>query len=50
MTFKRRFHGGFTSVIRSAWKPLDQWEEIFLFFKATLRLWKLALALEHATT
>jgi hypothetical protein len=27
--FKRRFHGGFTSVARSAWKPLDQWEHSF---------------------
>jgi hypothetical protein len=26
---KRRFHGGFTSVARSAWKPLDQWEHSF---------------------
>jgi hypothetical protein len=26
---KRRFHVGFTSVARSAWKPLDQWEHSF---------------------
>jgi hypothetical protein len=26
---KRRFHGGFTSVARWAWKPLDQWEHSF---------------------
>jgi hypothetical protein len=28
-TLKRRFHGGFTSVARSAWKQLDQWEHSF---------------------
>ncbi|CAH1377214.1 unnamed protein product, partial [Tenebrio molitor] len=26
---KGRFHGGFTSVARLAWKPLDQWEHSF---------------------
>jgi hypothetical protein len=29
LTLKRHFHGGFTSVARSAWKPLDQWEHSF---------------------
>jgi hypothetical protein len=28
-SLKRRFHGGFISVARSAWKPLDQWEHSF---------------------
>jgi hypothetical protein len=26
---KGRFHGGFTSVLRLGWKPLDQWEHSF---------------------